>query len=114
MSNVSFLKNYDQSLVDVFDKAEVYAHTDPATSMFKTRQFAEMLAQYTAVKVGIQQWEANNQIDLLNTFKRRGAFGELALSLFHSIRKAAHVGPKAKKAAKMTYCCRYQFLCRLP
>lgn len=92
MSNVIFLKIYDQSLVEVFSKAEAYVFSDPNTSLFKTRQFAEMLAQYTAVKVGIQHWEATNQIDLLNIFKNRGVFGELALSLFHSIRK---VGNKA-------------------
>lgn len=90
MSNVSFLKIYDQSLVDVYDKAESYAYSDPITSMFKTRQFAEMLAQYTAVKVGVQKWEASNQIELLNLFKGRGVFGELALTLFHSIRKAGN------------------------
>ena len=65
MSNVSFLKSYDQSLVEVFDQSERYAWTDPVTSMFKTRQFAEMLAQFTAVRVGIEQWEASNQVESL-------------------------------------------------
>lgn len=91
MSNVAFLKSYDESLVDVFDKAESYAHTDPSTSMFKTRQFAEMLAKYTAVKVGIEEWQASNQAELLKIFKVRGVFGTQALDLFHSIRKAGNL-----------------------
>lgn len=91
MSNVIFLKIYDQSLVDVFDKAESYAHSDPSTSLFKIRQFAEMLAKYTAVKVGIEEWQASNQVELLKLFKARGVFGDLTLSLFHSIRKAGNL-----------------------
>lgn len=91
MSNVAFLKSYDESLVDVFDKAESYAHTDPSTSMFKTRQFAEMLAKYTAVKVGIAEWQASNQAELLKVFKHRGVFGNQTLDLFHSIRKAGNL-----------------------
>jgi type I restriction enzyme, R subunit len=91
MSNVAFLKGYDQSLVDVFDKAEAYAHTDPSTSIFKVRQFAEMLAKYTAVKVGIAEWEASNQAELLKIFKIRGVFGTQTLDLFHNIRKAGNL-----------------------
>jgi type I restriction enzyme R subunit len=90
MSNVIFLKPYDQLLVEVFNKAEEYVYSDPNTSLFKTRQFAEMLAQYVAVKVGVEKWEASNQIKLLNIFKSRGVFGDLALNLFHSIRKAGN------------------------
>ncbi|HAZ13261.1 MAG: type I restriction-modification system endonuclease [Bdellovibrionales bacterium GWA2_49_15] len=99
MSNVAFLKNYEQSLVDVFDKAERYVFSDPSTSLFKTRQFAEMLAQYTAVKVGIAEWEASNQTELLSVFKRKGVFGELALNLFHSIRKAGNKAVHDNKGA---------------
>lgn len=96
MSNVNFLKIYDSTLVDIFSRAEEYVHSDPNTALIKIRQFAEILAQYTAVKVGVPEWERGSQADLLNLFKNRGIYGELALNLFHSIRKtgnkAAHAG----------------------
>lgn len=96
MSNVEFLKSYDQGMIEVFTRAEEYLYSDPNTALIKIRQFAEMIAQYTAVEVGIPEWERGNQADLLNLFKHRGVFGEMALNLFHSIRKtgnkAVHAG----------------------
>lgn len=77
-------------MVDVFSRAEEYVHSDPNTALIKIRQFAEILAQYTAVKVGVPEWERGSQADLLNLFKNRGIYGELALNLFHSIRKTGN------------------------
>ena len=90
MSNVQFLKNYDNTLVEIFSRAEDYVHSDPNSALIKIRQFAELLAQYTAAQVGVPEWERGTQADLLNLFRNRGIYGEIALNLFHSIRKTGN------------------------
>ena len=90
MSNVNFLVTYDKSLDQIFERAESYLHNDPNTALIKIRQFAEMLAQFTAVQVGIPEWQRGTQADLLNLFRHRGVYGELALNIFHSIRKTGN------------------------
>lgn len=90
MSNFAFLEKYEKDIAALGSKAESYLHTDPNTCLIKVRQFAEMLAQFVAVKLSIPEWERDNQLNLLNQFKHRGVFGETALSLFHGIRKAGN------------------------
>lgn len=98
MSNISFLKSYDQTFVDIYEQAESYVYSDPVTSLFKIRLFSEMLAKYTAVKVGIKNWEYLPQTDLLNLLRNERVFGELALNLFHSIRKTGNKAVHEHKA----------------
>ncbi|UOF01497.1 type I restriction-modification system endonuclease [Bdellovibrio reynosensis] len=90
MSNVQFLKIYDSILVELFSRAEEYVHSDPNTALFKIRQFAEILAKYTAAQVGVPEWQQDKQVDLLNLFRNRGIYGQQALDLFHSIRKTGN------------------------
>lgn len=88
--NFKFFEQHEKNIADLGHKAEQYLHTDPNTCIIKVRQFAEMLAQYIAVQVGVPNWEYYNQNDLLNQFRHRGVFNEVALSLFHGIRKAGN------------------------
>jgi type I restriction enzyme R subunit len=47
-SNFGFLSGYDAQLAQLGALAERYFHDDPGTSIFKLRQFAELLSKTVA------------------------------------------------------------------
>jgi type I restriction enzyme R subunit len=52
-SNFAFLAHHDQRLVALATQAEEHFAADPTVSLFKLRQFGEVLAKRAAAKVGL-------------------------------------------------------------
>jgi type I restriction enzyme R subunit len=51
-TNFAFLVEYDEQIVRLGMMAEKYFAEDPNTSLLKIRQYAELLAQQIATRVG--------------------------------------------------------------
>jgi len=86
--NFQFLEAIDPVLVELGARAELYALDDPNTSMLKTRQLGELLAQSTASKYGIRiDGDQKNQHTLIGELYSRRAFPTEIKNLFHEIRK---------------------------
>lgn len=74
--------------------AERHFRDDPNACLIKLRQFAELLAQEVAARVGLYASSEESQSDLLRRLKVERAVPPPAMDLFHQIRmagnKAAH------------------------
>ena len=70
--------------------AERYFPDDPNTSLIKTRQFGEALAQQIAASTGVYASDREGQIDLLHRLRSNGILPPRAADLFHSIRRAGN------------------------
>ena len=68
--NFGFLLDYDPLLVEYAQKAELYAFTDPNTSLVKTRQFGECLAKSAAAHAGMDCTQTNFD-DTIRLLKRQ-------------------------------------------
>lgn len=88
--NFAFLKIYDLQLVRLGTQAERYFLDDPNTCLIKLRQFAELLAQILAAKVGLYESQNENQVDLLRRLQYQDAVSGQALDLFHQLRKTGN------------------------
>lgn len=76
--------------------AEQYLRDDPNTSLIKQRQFAELLAQSTASRLGL--FDPNEaQYDLLRRLSREGVLSDEVFTLFDEVRR---VGNKAAHTAQ--------------
>ena len=96
--NFQFLEGVDSLLVELGARAESYALDDPNTSILKTRQLNELIAQYVAAKHGIDtlvDGRQKNQVDLLNDLYSVRALPSDINSLFHIVRKAGNVATHA-------------------
>jgi type I restriction enzyme R subunit len=104
--NFGFLGVHADQLVMLGALAERYFRSDPNTALIKLRQFAEVLAQCVAAKVGGYRDVGENQSDLLRRLEDRGAIPREAARLFHDVRrignKATHDGYADHNAALST------------
>jgi len=93
-SNFEFLKSYDTQLVRLGALAERYFKEDPNTCLIKLRQFAELLAQQLAARMGLFTSSDEVFADLLQRLKAERAMPREAGDLFHQLRisgnQAAH------------------------
>lgn len=93
-SNFDFLKTYDAQLVRLGALAERYFVEDPNTTLIKLRQFAELLAQQLAARMGLFTSPDEPFADLLQRLKADRAMPREAGDLFHQLRitgnQAAH------------------------
>ena len=64
-TNFAHLATHDDQLVRLGMLAERYFAEDPNTALLKLRQFAELLAQIVATKVGLYTSHEEAQFDLL-------------------------------------------------
>ncbi|MEB0106041.1 type I restriction-modification system endonuclease [Pseudomonas sp. MH9.3] len=86
-SNFSHLVTLSPELAKLGSRAEQYFKDDPNTSLLKSRQFGELLAQETAARLGKYKVEAEQtQLELIQTLSRLGVPREVT-DLFHVIRK---------------------------
>jgi type I restriction enzyme R subunit len=85
-ANFDFLRPYDEQLVRLGALAERYFQDDPGTSLIKSRQLGEVLAQLTAAKAGLFTSTEEPQVDLLRRLKFDRVIPEQAAQLFHQIR----------------------------
>ncbi|MGF7172787.1 type I restriction-modification system endonuclease [Azospirillum doebereinerae] len=87
-SNFGFLARYDVQLERLGALAERFFAEDANTSIIKTGQFAELLAQLTAAKLGMWTSPEEKQADLLRRLRDRGVLTREVGDLFHFLRKA--------------------------
>ena len=94
--NFAFLRHHSTALVKLGSQAEQYFVADPNTCMIKLRQFAEVLAQLVAAKVGLYEEPGESQVSLLRRLNFRRAVTGQTDDLFHVLRKignnATHKG----------------------
>lgn len=88
--NFAFLARHDAQLDRLGALAERFFAEDANTAIIKLRQFAELLAQLTAAKLGLWTSPEENQADLLRRLRDRGAVTREVGDLFHFIRKAGN------------------------
>lgn len=93
-SNFDVLKTYDDRLALIGAMAERYFQEDPNTTLIKLRQFAELLAQQLAARMGLYTSPDEPFADLLQRLKAERAMPREAGDLFHQLRisgnKAVH------------------------
>ena len=71
-TNFEFLRQHNAQLYRLGALAERYFQDDPNTCLLKLRQFAELLAQLTAVNVGLFDSVEESQANLLARLKWKG------------------------------------------
>lgn len=90
LSNFAQLRQHDEQLVHIGMLAERYFPDDPNTSLLKLRQFAEVLAQITASRVGLYDQPEDNQFHLLSRLRDRGILPPEVYQLFSEIRRTGN------------------------
>ncbi len=93
-ANFSFLEAYDDRLPHVGMLAERYFADDPSTSLFKLRQFAEVMAALVAERTGLLGDQREPFADRLRRLQDDRVVPREAADLFHRLRRlgnqAAH------------------------
>jgi type I restriction enzyme, R subunit len=97
-SNFGFLSVHDAQLVQLGALAERYFRDDPATAIFKLRQFAELLCNRIAAYHALYLGETFEETLRRLSFER--IIPKEAADVFHALRKA---GNKAAHEARGTH-----------
>jgi type I restriction enzyme R subunit len=94
--NFAYLAYHDARLSALATQAEEHFASDPTVTLFKLRQFGEVLAQRAAAKVGLFTGREEAQQQLIERLFDRGFIGAVQRSLFHDLRRvdnaAVHEG----------------------
>jgi type I restriction enzyme R subunit len=94
--NFSYLAHHDARLVALATQAEEHFAGDPTVTLFKLRQFGEVLAQRAAAKVGLFASSEEGQQQLIERLWERNVIGATQRSIFHDLRRmgnaAVHEG----------------------
>ena len=72
-SNFAFLAHHDPRLVALATQAEQHFPADPTVTLFKLRQFGEVLAKRAAAKLGILTSPEEGQQNLIDRLFERNA-----------------------------------------
>lgn len=94
--NFAFLAHHDARFVALATQAEAHFAGDPTVSLFKLRQFAEVLAQRAAAKVGLFVAEEGQQ-QLIDRLFDRQVIGATQRSIFHDLRRVGNAAVHAGK-----------------
>jgi type I restriction enzyme, R subunit len=89
-SNFAYLAHHDARLVALATQAEEHFSGDPTVTLFKLRQFGEVLAQRAAAKVGLFVSGEEGQLQLIDRLLERGVIGPTQRSLFHDLRRVGN------------------------
>jgi type I restriction enzyme R subunit len=89
-ANFSYLAHHDARLVALATQAEEHFAGDPTVTLFKLRQFAEVLAQRAAAKVGLFLGPQEGQQQLIDRLFDKGAIGATQRSIFHDLRRSGN------------------------
>jgi type I restriction enzyme, R subunit len=108
--NFEFLKSHEPMLLKLGKAAERYCFEDPNVSLYKLRQFGEVLAQVVARRLRVEV--PNDQVGLLRSLCERGVIRGDVDRLFHEIRKTGnsavhHFGGNQRVALE---CLEYAYL----
>ncbi|MCZ8314395.1 type I restriction-modification system endonuclease [Phreatobacter sp.] len=95
--NFHFLEVYDAQLVRLGALAERYFADDPNTCLIKLRQFAELLAQQLAARMGLFGTPDEPFADLLQRLKAERAMPREAGDIFHQLRIAGNQAAHANR-----------------
>jgi len=85
-TNFAHLKDYDEQLLRLGLLAEKYFREDPNTCLLKLRQFAELLAQTVASRVGLFASADEAQYKLLQRLQDQGILPRDVAQLFREIK----------------------------
>jgi type I restriction enzyme R subunit len=96
-TNFGFLNAYDAQLVRLGALAERYFKDDPNTCLIKLRQFAELLAQQLAARMGMFTSPDEPFAELLKRLKAERAMPREAGDLFHQLRIAGNDAAHANR-----------------
>lgn len=88
--NFAYLAHHDARLVALATQAEEHFAADPSVSLFKLRQFGEVLAQRAAAKVGLFLGGAEGQQQLIDRLWEKNVIGATQRSLFHDLRRVGN------------------------
>ena len=89
-SNFSFLKAQDAQLTQLGALAERYFRDDPATSVFKLRQFAELLSKTIAARHALYLDDRETFEETLRRLSYERIIPKEAADVFHALRKAGN------------------------
>lgn len=85
--NFSFFETAEPLLFRLACLAEQLFPTDPNTTLLKSRQFGEAIAQQVAAKANRRLPEGERQVDLLNRLRADGLLPKSVADMLHFIRK---------------------------
>lgn len=88
--NFAFLAYHDARLVALGTQAEEHFATDPTVTLFKLRQFAEVLAKRAAANVALYVDPLETQQALIDRLFDKNVIGSTQRSLLHDIRRVGN------------------------
>lgn len=94
-TNFAYLKQHDEQLARLGMLAERYFPDDPNTSLLKTRQLAELLAQMVAARAGLYTGPEEGQYELLRRLQDQGILPREIAQLFGEVRRAGNAANHA-------------------
>ncbi len=89
--NFAYLAYHDARLVALATQAEEHFGNDPTVTLFKLRQFGEVLAQRAAAKVGLFIGQEEGQQQLIDRLWDHSVIGATQRALFHDLRRVGNV-----------------------
>lgn len=89
-TNFAHLQEHDEQLPRLGMLAEKYFPDDPNTSLIKQRQFAELLAQLVAARVGLYAAPDEKQYDLLRRLQDQGILPSEIAQLFGEVQRSGN------------------------
>lgn len=94
-TNFAVLQEHDEQLLRLGMLAEKYFTEDPNSALLKLRQFAELLAQVLASRVGMLSSPQEHQRDLLMRLQDAHIIPDEIAPLFHEVRRAGNAATHA-------------------
>jgi type I restriction enzyme R subunit len=88
--NFAFLAYHDARLVALGTQAEEHFAGDPTVTLFKLRQFAEVLAQRAAARVGLFLRGEDGLQQVIDRLWERNVIGATQRTLFHDLRRVGN------------------------
>lgn len=101
-TNFAYLQEHDDQLLRLGMLAERYFAEDPNTCLLKLRQFAEILAQITASRVGLYLSPDESQFELLRRLEDQGILPREIAQLFGEIRRTGNAASHTLKGDHQT------------
>jgi type I restriction enzyme R subunit len=88
--NFDYLATHDVQLTNLGALAERYFRDDPPTSIFKIRQFAELLAKLIAARSAAYRDEQETFEEILRRLSYERIIPREVADLFHTLRKVGN------------------------
>lgn len=88
--NFAYLAYHDARLVALGTQAEEHFAADPTVTLFKLRQFAEVLAKRAAAKVGLFLGVEDGLQQIIDRLWERNVIGATQRSLLHDLRRVGN------------------------